>query len=217
VSFLAALVFLLLRRRRRARHSTTATPERPTEDASPPNVRSQSAIIADMLESAYATQNGSAMPHAYPSEKTAGDDSSSLPVSEQQPQIRSSIASWLRRHHPLDLNPLSGRSSTASSTQQRRTTTTINDRESFAAPPITPVVEITDHPRRPQQQAAQKKDQTKFVSVWSDSTSSRGSSSIPSFYYRSSARSDSSDIRGTWVLPPARESRQGVDITTTGS
>ncbi|KAH8902833.1 hypothetical protein BR93DRAFT_941147 [Coniochaeta sp. PMI_546] len=189
VALLAALGFLIWKRR--ARRSASNSPGRPIDaipsnvTSQPENVRSQSEIMDELMASAYATQNGGDMSRAYLDEKRNGDGSA--PAVTEQPQIRRSIASWLRRHHPLDLNPLGGRSSTASAPR-----TTISQ-ESDLSPP---------------QPAQRKQDQTKFVSVWSDSTpdsSSSGGTSIISFYGKGS-RYFSDSIRGTWILPPRAKS-----------
>lgn len=161
----------------------------------------------ELMASAYATQNGGDMSGAYLNEKAAGQDPS--PVATEQPQIRRSIASWLRRHHPLDLNPLGGRSSTASVPR------TTGGRSSMASSAqrttISQVNELSPPP--PAHQGQQ--DKAKFISVWSDSTpdsSSSGSTSIISFYGKGS-RYLSDSIRGTWILPPRTKSvtSQGRD------
>ncbi|OIW22819.1 hypothetical protein CONLIGDRAFT_150775 [Coniochaeta ligniaria NRRL 30616] len=200
VVLLAALGFLIWKRR--ARRSVASRPGRP-DDASPSNprpqdnVRSQSQIMDELMASAYATQNGGDMSRTYLDEKMAAN--SSPPAVAEQPQIRRSIASWLRRHHPLDLNPLGGgRTSTASAPR-----TTISDVSELAPP----------------QPAQRKQDKTKYISVWSDSTpdssSSSGSTSIVSFYGRGS-RYLSDSIRGTWILPPRAKSLASRDRDSGG-
>ncbi|KAK7436799.1 hypothetical protein CaCOL14_000444 [Colletotrichum acutatum] len=131
---------LRYRKRRQARHlyersispdnhqywdpSSTFSP--PTMPAARPSRRSPSSIFAELMGHAYAAENGSAgngtygndrnslTPQGYLDEKRY-DPARQLPILEPapvaQPNVRNSIASWIRRHHPLKLNPMSGRSS----------------------------------------------------------------------------------------------------------
>lgn len=151
----------------------------------------------ELMASAYATQNGGDMSGAYLDEKATGQGPS--PMATEQPQIRRSIASWLRRHHPLDLNPLGGRSSTASAPR------TTGGRSSMASSAArTTISQVNELSPPPPAHQRQQQDKAKFVSVWSDSTpdaSSSGSTSIISFYGKGS-RYLSDSIRGTWILPP---------------
>ncbi|KAK1994407.1 hypothetical protein LX36DRAFT_208311 [Colletotrichum falcatum] len=88
-----------------------------------PARRAPSSVMAELMGQAYAAENGgyygnpdrnSLTPQGYLDEKRF-DPARQLPILEPapvaQPNVRSSIASWVRRHHPLKLNPLSGRSS----------------------------------------------------------------------------------------------------------
>ncbi|KAJ9158163.1 hypothetical protein NKR19_g3556 [Coniochaeta hoffmannii] len=235
VALLSTLAFLFWKRRSRSKpkqRSPQQTPQHPEDGIPPDPPRSQSAIMADLMASAYATQNGGVMSpsDAYPDEKMADSPHSG----QQQPQIRASIASWLRRHHPLNLNPLSARRSSTASTgkatasevdelpqpQQRAErryqpkfisvwSESSSSSSSSSIPPTTPGVPPSEASQPPAQppQPAQRNDKTKFVSVWSDSTSSAGTpvswrSTMQSFY-RKSTRSSSS-VRGTWLFPPPR-------------
>jgi hypothetical protein len=205
VALLATLSFLLWKRRL-PRRSTSRKPPQP-EDGPPPNPRSQSAIMADLMASAYAAQNGGSMTDTYPNEKSP---------TEPQPQIRSSVASWLRRHHPLTLNPLSARSSTSftgratvselsEATQQPQPAARTryhpkmisvwSDSSTAFTTPVTPG-EPGYPPVPPTPPSVRGRDKTRLLSVWSQSTSSR-LSSAPS----SQPRPDSS-VRGTWLFPP---------------
>ncbi|OHF02496.1 hypothetical protein CORC01_02191 [Colletotrichum orchidophilum] len=127
--------------------SSTFSP--PTMPAARPSRRSPSSIFAELMGHAYAAENGTAgpgtyatndrnslTPQGYLDEKTY-DPARQLPVLEPapvaQPNVRNSIASWIRRHHPLKLNPMSGRSSVYSTRSAvRASTNTVN----VNAPPV---------------------------------------------------------------------------------
>ncbi|KAB5585164.1 hypothetical protein GE09DRAFT_1276764 [Coniochaeta sp. 2T2.1] len=209
VALLATLAFVLFKRR--ARRDNNSAPAMPPDHNhnhnhnQPGGTRTQSQIIADMVASANAMQNGGIPSPYHPDEKS--------PISPlaggEQPQIRTSIASWLRRHHPLNLNPQDGRASTASASKT----------PSLASVPKTPTTGSPrtttislDSPERKSKPA--DKDKGKFISVWSNSTPSTasegnrntvsssesgdgGGTAILSMYGKGF-----DSIRGTWVLPP---------------
>ncbi|GKT51948.1 uncharacterized protein ColSpa_12129 [Colletotrichum spaethianum] len=118
--------------------------------------RSPSSVMAELMGHAYANENGNAggyygndrnslTPEGYLDEKRY-DPARQLPVLEPapvaQPNVRNSIASWIRRHHPLKLNPLSGRSSVYSTRTIGASTRTVN------APPVPAMPDVyrgTDH------------------------------------------------------------------------
>jgi hypothetical protein len=138
----------------------------------------------ELMASAYATQNGGGDLAAagYPDEKRPASGE----VAAQQPQIRSSIASWLRRHHPLNLNPQRGSTATRSTVSRGS---------------------VVEPVRPPAQRKGERTN--KFVSVWSETTDSgsEGNTSILSFYGKGS-RYFGSSVRGTWVFPS--RARSGV-------
>src|SRR5207237_1195740 len=59
-----------------------------------------SQILRDLLAAAHAHQNGAA------SDTSSTLDEKAAGAVVENAQIRHSIASWLRRHHPLKLNPM---------------------------------------------------------------------------------------------------------------
>ncbi|KAB5559583.1 hypothetical protein GE09DRAFT_60759 [Coniochaeta sp. 2T2.1] len=203
VALLATMAFLLFKRRsRRDRNNAPPMPNHSHNLNPPGGTRTQSQIIADMMASANAMQNGG-IPSPYrPDEKS--------PISPlaggEQPQIRTSIASWLRRHHPLNLNPQDGRASTAASASKIA---------SLASLPKTPTTGSSrtttislDSPERKPKTA--DKDKGKFISVWSNSTpstASEGNRNTVSDEGRETAilsmyGKGFDSIRGTWVIPP---------------
>ncbi|KZL75641.1 hypothetical protein CI238_04867 [Colletotrichum incanum] len=112
--------------------------------------RSPSSVMAELMGHAYVTENGNAggyygndrnslTPEGYLDEKRY-DPSRQLPILEPapvaQPNVRNSIASWIRRHHPLKLNPMSGRSSVYSTRTIGASTHTVN------APPVPAVPDV---------------------------------------------------------------------------
>ncbi|KAK1827421.1 hypothetical protein QBC39DRAFT_176481 [Podospora conica] len=75
----------------------TYTPHTNTNTAQQPR---DSQVLRDLLAAAHAHQNGAASDRSSTlNEKTGG-------AGVENAQIRHSIASWLRRHHPLKLNPM---------------------------------------------------------------------------------------------------------------
>lgn len=145
VALLAGLLFFLWRwkRSRKGHRLDDSAPELPYSNANKfhPNThqgpsatidpRSNSQILDDLIAASYAHQNGGSLPAggAWSSQDEKRDmegaaaaahignlSPQSRQIEEPQPQIRFSIASWLRRHHPLKLNPMgSKRGSMASS------------------------------------------------------------------------------------------------------
>ncbi|KAK4220299.1 hypothetical protein QBC37DRAFT_5773 [Rhypophila decipiens] len=139
VALLAGLLFFLWRwkRARKGHRLDDDAPELPYSNANNQtgatgpsatiDPRSNSQILDDLIAASYAHQNGGTMPaggvwsaqdekrdleHA----NVANIAPQSRQLEDDQPQIRFSIASWLRRHHPLKLNPMgSKRGSMASS------------------------------------------------------------------------------------------------------
>ncbi|KAK0624573.1 hypothetical protein B0T17DRAFT_244726 [Bombardia bombarda] len=96
------------------------------------DVRTQSQIMDELMAASYAHQNGGAAPPAmsiapipdgYLQNEKGPDGSYPVtiiqPAPLRQPELRFSIASWLRRHHPLKLNPMSGQSSIYSVSSHR--------------------------------------------------------------------------------------------------
>ncbi|KAI8202312.1 hypothetical protein K4K52_006476 [Colletotrichum sp. SAR 10_76] len=147
--------FLKYRKRREARrmYERSMSPDghywNPESTFSPsqqqPARRAPSSIMAELMGAAYAAENGSAgggyhpddrnslTPQGYLDEKKYASGRQ-LPILEpapvHQPNVRNSIASWIRRHHPLKLNPLSGRSSVYSSRTMGASAQSVN------APPV---------------------------------------------------------------------------------
>ncbi|KAL0940549.1 uncharacterized protein CTRU02_203312 [Colletotrichum truncatum] len=164
--------FIRYRKRRQARqmYDRSMSPGsaiwNPASTFSPPTMpsrRAPSSIMAELMGAAYAAENGNAgygpdrnslTPQGYLDEKTY-DPSRQLPILEpapvHQPNVRNSIASWIRRHHPLKLNPLSGRSSVYSTRTIGASAQDVN------APPVPAV---PDTYRSPSQQAGDAAPQT---------------------------------------------------------
>lgn len=99
--------------------------------------RSNSQILDELIAASYAHQNGQdnnannnySIPNGYVLSSTALDEKQAdgaypvtiiQPAPTHQPEVRKSVASWLRKHHPLKLNPLSIRGSTFSAFSSRR-------------------------------------------------------------------------------------------------
>ncbi|KAK2016478.1 hypothetical protein LZ32DRAFT_615125 [Colletotrichum eremochloae] len=111
-----------------------------------PTRRAPSSVMAELMGQAYAAENGgyygnpdrnSLTPQGYLDEKRF-DPARQLPILEPapvaQPNVRSSIASWIRRHHPLKLNPMGGRSSVYSNRSAGPSSHTVN--AATAVPPV---------------------------------------------------------------------------------
>ncbi|KAJ0273853.1 hypothetical protein CBS470a_012052 [Colletotrichum nupharicola] len=161
--------FLKYRKRRDARrmYDRSMSPDghywNPESTFSPsqqqPARRAPSSIMAELMGAAYAAENGSAgggyhpddrnslTPQGYLDEKKYASGRQ-LPILEpapvHQPNVRNSIASWIRRHHPLKLNPLSGRSSVYSSRTMGASAQSVN---------VPPVPDVPDAYRPDSQQA----------------------------------------------------------------
>ncbi|KAK1752266.1 hypothetical protein QBC47DRAFT_69076 [Echria macrotheca] len=103
----------------------------------PANTRTDSQILDELMTSAYAHQNGGIpitdekhrVTSSYSSEAEA--EVTSFPYN--QAKIRPSIASWLRRHHPLQLNSLSRWSGTTTTTTVSSVPTTPFSISAYAA------------------------------------------------------------------------------------
>jgi len=156
---------------------------------------------------------------------------------DSQPQIRFSIASWLRRHHPLKLNPLSARGSLFSNasksptrrgsgdtdspmTSQRNTmatntTNSVYDYYSGSAsqddlvPPLPPAYYGGEKP-----QSKTTAQMSKYQSVWSESTTTSGGqdrmmSGVPESVVTESSSGNTSIL---WLY-----GRPVTNVTNTGS
>lgn len=155
----------------------------PASTFSPPSQparRAPSSIMAELMGAAYEVENGnggyghdrdSFTPQGYLDEKRR-DPSRQLPILEpapvHQPHVRNSIASWIRRHHPLMLNPLSGRSSVYSSRTMGASS------QSVDAPPV-PIVPDAYRPSSQQSVPASSKTNNN----WHTSSSRYGTESQP--------------------------------------
>ncbi|KAK3328799.1 hypothetical protein B0H66DRAFT_596414 [Apodospora peruviana] len=129
VALLCGLGYFLWKRylvhREREIASWSSSPNNATPPAHPDasatiDPRTNSQILDDLIAASYAHQNGGGTSPAVGFVATTDEKTpdGTYPVSilppapkGSQPEIRSSIASWLRRHHPLHLNPLSQRGS----------------------------------------------------------------------------------------------------------
>ncbi|CCC07989.1 hypothetical protein SMACR_01554 [Sordaria macrospora] len=171
--------------------------------------RSNSQILDELIAASYAHQNGHdntnntySIPNGYvlPTALDEKRADSAHPVTiirpapTHQPEIRKSVASWLRKHHPLKLNPLSIRGSTFSAFSRRASSAYGSSqqgggRESIASdypatpydPDAPPMPEIpatyfneiskplSPMPKKPPT-AAQNMKAMKFQSMWSDSS-----------------------------------------------
>ena len=147
------------------RDSTRSEP--PPTQARAQDPRTDSQILDDLMAQAYAHQNGGGIPTGYvvssDEKKQNGTVVTILdgaPPPGHQPEIRSSIASWLRRHHPLQLNPMSANHPgyPASPLGSPRITTPPRS-------PNPPIPSPTPSPRQPKQP-----DPSRLKSVWSNSS-----------------------------------------------
>ncbi|KAK2054310.1 hypothetical protein LY76DRAFT_686711 [Colletotrichum caudatum] len=154
--------FLRFRKRRKARrmHERGMPPDgggggapywEPAMTFSPPTApvrRTPSSVMAELMGQAYAAENGgyyanpdrnTLTPQGYLDEKRV-DPARQLPILEPapvaQPNVRNSIASWIRRHHPLKLNPLAGRSSVYSTRSASPASRSVDAVPAAAAPPV---------------------------------------------------------------------------------
>ncbi|KAK0658024.1 hypothetical protein B0T16DRAFT_402893 [Cercophora newfieldiana] len=228
VAMLASLLFFLWRRYhlRKARDSLTfftsptagaPGPEATTSRVGDPLTRTDSQILNDLLATAYAHQNGRTTPPGIASEKAhqvltvldrvpppEGEDNVHGANGIPNATIRSSIASWLRRHHPLQLNPM------ADGEDARSREGSINSPSSPRSPgiggsgsipkspgipkspsPLSTMASTPEDTRPPLQQhqkPQQQQQQGKFLSVWSDTSratsvpSSEGLGSVLGYY-----------------------------------
>ncbi|KAK1752787.1 hypothetical protein QBC47DRAFT_432561 [Echria macrotheca] len=105
-ALLISILFLLWRRSQTRKSRRSVLSEmRPAISAPTPGAgrdgRTDSQILADLMATAHAHQNGNASSSA----TSSTDEKGTVVVNvAENAQIRSSIASWLRRHHPLQLN-----------------------------------------------------------------------------------------------------------------
>lgn len=170
--------------------------------------RSNSQILDELIAASYAHQNGQdgtnntySIPNGYVLPATVPDEKRAdgahpvtiiQPAPTHQPEVRKSVASWLRKHHPLKLNPLSIRGSTFSAFSRRASSAygSQQGRDSMASsyPPPTPYnpdappmpdipatyfndipKPLSPMPKKPPT-AAQNMKAMKFQSTWSDSS-----------------------------------------------
>ncbi|WQF83632.1 hypothetical protein CDEST_08646 [Colletotrichum destructivum] len=118
--------------------------------------RSPSSVMAELMGHAYAAENGHGAAGAYASDNAdrnsltpqgyldekRHDPARQLPILEPapvaQPNVRNSFASWIRRHHPLKLNPMSGRNSVYSTRTLAASNRSVNNA------PLPPVPAVPD-------------------------------------------------------------------------
>ncbi|KAK3341991.1 hypothetical protein B0T25DRAFT_559750 [Lasiosphaeria hispida] len=181
LALLSGLLFILWRRRLSSKPTTTTTPP-------PANPRTDSQILNDLMSAAHAHQNGNGNGSSFPQHYIPTDADEKHPSGSRvtlleaapvgpQPVIRSSIASWLRRHHPLKLNPgplASARGSMFTVTSNRSSTASSQAPVLPAVPPaytnnggvpVLPVVVAAPAPLRRAQMPV-----LRFQSVWSESS-----------------------------------------------
>ncbi|KAK0719255.1 hypothetical protein B0H67DRAFT_681423 [Lasiosphaeris hirsuta] len=177
---LTGLLFLLWRRRRTPTTTTTTTP------------RTDSQILNELMSAAHAHQNGGGggLPQHYvPTDEKHPSGSrvtllEAAPPPGPQPVIRLSIASWLRRHHPLKLNPLaSARGSTFTASARGSTfTAAASNRSSTAseAPVMSAAVPPAYYPAAPAplRPAQARAPVLRYQSVWSESSVARSSVAV---------------------------------------
>jgi hypothetical protein len=105
--------------------------------------RSPSSLMGELMEAAYDVENGQRDPYQQYAQTPQGyldekryDPNQQLPILQPapvaQPVVSESIASWVRRHNPLKLNPVSGRASIYS------TAGTVTPRDLNGPPPAAP-------------------------------------------------------------------------------
>ncbi|TQN64750.1 hypothetical protein CSHISOI_10592 [Colletotrichum shisoi] len=123
--------------------------------------RSPSSFMAELMSHAYAAEDGHAAAGAYPGAYASDNDADrnslapqgyldekrhdparQLPILEPapvaQPNVRNSFASWIRRHHPLKLNPMPGRNSVYSTRSLAASSRSVNNA------PLPPVPALPD-------------------------------------------------------------------------
>ncbi|KAK0614532.1 hypothetical protein B0T14DRAFT_570462 [Immersiella caudata] len=149
----------------------------PAADDKPPEPRTQSQILNELMAEVYGGGDSSTT-----DEKRQSD------YPYQKAKMRPSMASWLRRHHPLQLNSLSRWSTSTSKTRPSSTATSLpsnrNTTASLALGPETGIPAVPPLPTLP----PKARDSDRFKSVWSDTsagtvetdsdTKSRGYASI---------------------------------------
>ncbi|KAK3335286.1 hypothetical protein B0T19DRAFT_470577 [Cercophora scortea] len=198
VAILVAL-FLFFRKRYIARFNQTVPAQNPpfngnvAQSRGPPDARTQSQILDELMAASYAHQNGgaapapaasfNAFPNGYMADEKESDGSYPVtiiqPIPQRQPELRTSFASWLRRHHPLKLNPLSTRGSMFS-VASRATGTESNYRDTMApdadqVPPMPAMPALAMHSAM--YKSAQPGDRPNYKSGWSESSDGTAASS----------------------------------------
>jgi hypothetical protein len=148
-------------------------------DNKPPDPRTQSQILNDLMAKTYGRDS------------SATDEKRQSDYPYQKAKMRPSMASWLRRHHPLQLNSLSRWSASTSKTRPSSTVTSSpsnrNTTTSLASGPETAVPAVPAVPPLPAL-PPKARNSERFKSVWSDTsagtvetdsdTKSRGYASI---------------------------------------
>ncbi|KAK3693463.1 hypothetical protein B0T22DRAFT_449853 [Podospora appendiculata] len=202
VAILVAL-FLVVRKRYIARFNQALPAQKPPFNGSaaqgrgPPDARTQSQILDELMAASYAHQNGGAAPapaasfNAFPNGFMANEKESDgsypvtiiQPIPQRQPELRTSFASWLRRHHPLKLNPLSSRGSMFS-VASRATGTESNYRDTMApdadqVPPMPAMPALAMHSAmyNGAAKSAQPGERPNYKSGWSESSDGTAASS----------------------------------------
>ena len=131
----------------------------------PADTRTDSQILDELMNKAYSHQNGGVdvtdeKRHTNDGTASSGDVDEGVSFPYHQAKIRPSIASWLRRHHPLQLNSLSRWSSTTTSSVP---TTPFMNRATETVPPVPPVPAVLSV-------TGMGRQSSRFKSVWSDTT-----------------------------------------------
>lgn len=144
---LSAAYFIRRRRRNVNRQKKADIPT--TRDIPPPppaDTRTDSQILDELMNTAYAHQNGGVVTDEKRKTRLDSTNPSEGAVEEgvsfpyHTAKIRPSIASWLRRHHPLQLNSLSRWSATTTASSIPTTPAFTNRVESVPPVPPVPVV-----------------------------------------------------------------------------
>lgn len=125
-ALIVSVFFFLWRRFQAQKHRRSEIIDSGSSGSTPQvkETRTDAEILRDLMATAHAHQNGGAglIPEGYVVAGEKKTDSLVVP----QAEIRSSIASWLRRHHPLQLNPMSDRNSMRSVSRCGSVTPTSN-------------------------------------------------------------------------------------------
>ncbi|KAF6800916.1 hypothetical protein CMUS01_15539 [Colletotrichum musicola] len=225
--------FLRYRKRRKARdmYDRSMSPEsqlwNPASSFSAPTApvrRSPSSVMAELMGAAFAAQGGnsgrdrnSLTPQGYLDEKTY-DPARQLPILEpapvHQPNVRNSVASWIRRHHPLKLNPLSGRSSVYSTRTLGASAPDVN------APPV-PAVPDAYRPGSQQsslqvpQATGNQNRYTSSSHYGTENPPDYSASSILSLYQTEQPSGQHPQAPWLQEPPPLRHSERGVSMAPT--